>query len=122
MKKLNSEPTIKLPMTIPKSAEKSDLKENNSKATNVETNTEDFSPPMKKLKRERYASDMTNVTRSGKNLLNKLSDNIVKPNLYVTPFLEEDFEKDFSFENHRFDNFDNYDHHSFMMSPSKVRF
>lgn len=84
---------------------------------NVEQ-TNSFCTPLKaKPKRERYSSDITNVTISARNLIKKAEDKGF--NMYVTPFVEDEFEKDYSFENYNFDNFDNFGSGSFIMSNDR---
>jgi hypothetical protein len=81
-----------------------------------------FSTPHKTLKRERYSSDITNMTISGKNLSPAKKHETKYVNAYVTPFFEDEIEKDYSFENYNFENYDSFGAQSFILPNEKVSF
>ena len=79
-----------------------------------------FSTPLKKTKRDRYSSDITNVTVSGKNLSPTKKNEVKNANLYLAPYFEDEIEKDYSFENYKFDNYDCFEPQSFILQTNKV--
>jgi len=86
---------------------------------NINNDDDAFCTPPKKTKRERYSSDITNATNSGRNLISNNIEDSCKMNYYVTPFLE-DLEKDFSFDNYHFESFENFRNNGFMINSDMV--
>lgn len=96
-------------------------KEVTVQAKKVESNEKSFSTPMKKFnKRDRYCSDLTNASNSARNLLITPRVTPPKSSAYVTPFFEEDFDRDYSFENVNYENFEYFGSSGFMYPPEKV--
>lgn len=80
-----------------------------------------FSTPAKKLsKRDRYCSDLTNVSNSAKNLLGIGGVTPSKSSSFVNPLFEEDLDRDYSFENIRYVNFEYLGSSNFMYPSEKV--
>lgn len=116
-----SEPKVHIPVSkAEKSQENCD--QNAADSQKPALNAKSFSTPLKKPKRDRYSSDITNVTVSGKNLSPTKKSEAKLQNMYVAPFFEEDIEKDYSFENFKFDNYDSFEPQSFILQPNKVSF